>query len=197
MGGIDVPPADVLPTVLNARDVATERRDLVPSVERLRDDSTADSARSTDNSDLHDSPVRAKKWPNSTAPALSADPTKGGCDTEQLTAFRWAILLLVITIEGTTVNLLNHAVGGVGRTEHASPVKYARCRSSHGVWTWWPSNDRSGSSRASATVPSACCRTTRSGWNSDLRLCPTKSIVSRCRGGSPSKWTAFTASAFP
>src|SRR2546430_9574592 len=65
MGGIDVPPADVLPTVLNARDVATERRDLVPSVERLRDDSTADSARGTDNSDLHDSPVRAKKWPNS------------------------------------------------------------------------------------------------------------------------------------
>src|SRR5205823_12129672 len=87
--------------------------------------STADSALGTDNSDLHDSPVRAKKWPNSyprrplsARPALSADPTKGSCETEQLNAFRWAILLLVMVIEGTTVNLLNHAVARIGRTEH-------------------------------------------------------------------------------
>src|SRR5206468_5345979 len=47
-----------------------------------------------------------------------ADPAEVSGNTEQSDAFRWPILLLVVVVERTTVDLLNHAVGGVGRAEH-------------------------------------------------------------------------------
>src|SRR5215831_3314517 len=69
--------------------------------------------------------------------------------------------------------------------------------SSHGVWSWWPPNDLSGSSRASVAAPLRRCRTTRWGSKTDRLSWPVKSIVSRSRVVSTSKRTSSSAPSWP
>src|SRR5262249_8191600 len=74
---------------------------------------------------------------------------------------------------------------------NASPLKYATCKSSHGVNCSCPRNDASGSSRLSMIVPSRRLISTRLGSKNDRLSWPGKSPVTRSLFVSTSKITFF------